>query len=238
MVNYKAVLEEDPLNIIDKIHYAINKIGVKVFRKGKIHNECVKMLAFIESIKLEEEINDDLSIGFDKVESSKSDTDLDILLKQHREAVIFRDNQDAFLDSYKEGKSTLTGYTVYNTVKVKTRDIRSVSAVIDESMTAGANGVSGLSFGFDEEGTMCNELYAKATKNAYSQAQAVAKAIGSEVIGARNINTSCYVEGQTRGAIRLYKSNMAVDAKAAESTPIEAKSLKIRATIDGTFNIK
>ena len=140
--------------------------------------------------------------------------------------------------SYKDGKSTLTGYTVYNTVKVKTRDIRSVSAVIDESMTAGANGVSGLSFGFDEEGTMCNELYAKATKNAYSQAQAVAKAIGSEVIGARNINTSCYVEGQTRGAIRLYKSNMAMDAKAAESTPIEAKSLKIRATIDGTFNIK
>lgn len=104
MVNYKAVLEEDTLNIIDKIHYAINRIGVKVFKKGKIHNECVKMLAFIESIRLEGEINDDLSMGFDKVESSKSDTDLDILLKQHREAVIFRDNQNAFLDSYKDGK--------------------------------------------------------------------------------------------------------------------------------------
>ena len=105
MVTYKATLEEDSLNCLDKINYLINKIGVKIFKKGKIHNECVKLLAFLESIKLEEEINTDLSNGLERVEMSRSDTDLDILLRQHREAVIFRDCQDAFIDSYREGKN-------------------------------------------------------------------------------------------------------------------------------------
>ena len=60
------------------------------------------MLAFLESVKLEKEINIDLLSGFERTEASKSETDLDILLRQHREAAIFRDNQDAFLDSYRK----------------------------------------------------------------------------------------------------------------------------------------
>ena len=139
---------------------------------------------------------------------------------------------------YKDGKSNLTGYKVSNTVKVKMRDVKSVSAVIDEAMKSGANRVANLHFGYDEEGVLCNELYAKATKNAFSQAQSVAKAIGSEVTGARSINTSCHIEGQSSN-FRYYK-NMAMEASGAadSSTPIEARTLKIRATIDGTFNIK
>lgn len=104
MVTYKAVQEEDSLSVVDRVNYVINRIGAKVFRKGKVHNECVKMLAFLESIKLECEINRDLTKGFDRLEISRKETDLDILLKQHREAAMFRDNQDAFIDSYKVGQ--------------------------------------------------------------------------------------------------------------------------------------
>ena len=141
--------------------------------------------------------------------------------------------------NYKDGKSILAGYEVTNTVKAKTRDVKSVSGLIDVAMKSGANGVSGLRFGFDEEGLICNELYAKATKNAYSQAQAVAKAIGSEVTGARNINTNCYIEGQN-APIRYYAKNSMMDgvAESKVSTPIESKALKVTATINGTFNIK
>ena len=105
MVAYKATMEEDTLSLVDRIHYVINKIGVKVFKKGKIHNECVKMLTFLESVNLEEEINSDLLDGIERVENSMNASDLDILLRQHREAAIFRDSQDAFMDSYKEGKT-------------------------------------------------------------------------------------------------------------------------------------
>lgn len=142
--------------------------------------------------------------------------------------------------TYKDGKSNLTGYSVSNTVKVKTRDLKSVSSIIDEAMKLGANKVAGLEFGYDEESFICNELYAQAAKNAYSQAQSVARALGSEVIGARSINTSCFIEGNS-SSVRFYKSNAmgtSTDLAAMESTPIESKTLKVRATIDGTFNIK
>ena len=104
LVTYKATLEEERLNFIDKINYIINRIGAKVFKKGKIHNECVKILTFLESAKLEKEINDDLTNGFERVEKNKSEDDLDILLKQHREAVIFRNNQDSFVKLYRYGQ--------------------------------------------------------------------------------------------------------------------------------------
>ena len=140
---------------------------------------------------------------------------------------------------YKDGKRILNNYSVSNTVKVKTRDVKSVSSLIDEAISAGANRVSSLHFGFDEEELICNELYAKATKNAYSQAQAVAKAIGSTVTGARNINTNCYIEGQNFSERFYNKMTAGADmAPESASTPIEAKTLKVRATIDGTFNIK
>lgn len=104
LVTYKAIIEEDSSNVIDKISYVLNRIGAKVFKEGKIHNECVKMLAFLESIKLEKEINLDLLDGLDRLDVEKSEIVLEILLRQHREAAIFRDNQDAFIDSYNKGQ--------------------------------------------------------------------------------------------------------------------------------------
>lgn len=101
LVTNKAILEEDQLSFLDKFKYLIDKIIVKVLKDGKIYNECMKMIAFMASIKLEKDINIDLSIGLAVVEESKNNTDLDILLKQHREASLFRDSQDAFLDSYR-----------------------------------------------------------------------------------------------------------------------------------------
>lgn len=139
--------------------------------------------------------------------------------------------------NYKDGKNEITGYSVTNTIKVKIRDVKSVSAIIDEALISGANNISELEFGYDDEGLVCNELYAKATRNAYSQAQSVAKALGTEVIGTRKINTSCHIEGQ-QGIVRTYKLYDSAMPANGIATPIETKSLKVVATIDGTFNIK
>lgn len=104
IVTYKAILEEDELSILDNINYIINKLYVKIFKNGKIHDECIKMLAFIECIKFEKEINSDLSKYLEQIKKDKNEEDLDILIRQHIEALIFRDNQDAFLDSYRNGE--------------------------------------------------------------------------------------------------------------------------------------
>lgn len=105
LVTVKAIDEEDSISIVDKVTYILNKIGTKVFRKeSKMYKECIKMITFIDSITMEEEINEDLLTGLGIIEEYKSETDLDTLLTQHREASIFRDNQDAFFDSYKDAK--------------------------------------------------------------------------------------------------------------------------------------
>ncbi len=101
LVTVKAISEEDSVNFMNKFTYSINKIGTKVLKKGgSTYNECAKMIAFIDFVRMEKEINKDLLIGLDIVEKDKQESELDILLNQHREASIFRDNQDSFCDSY------------------------------------------------------------------------------------------------------------------------------------------
>lgn len=115
LVTYKAVLEEDSVSFTDRIRYIINSIGVKVFKSGKMHNECEKMIKFIDSIAREGEINEDLLFGLELVDDTRSEAELDTLLNQHREAAIYRDNQDAFIDSYKDSSygSLSNNDTVY-----------------------------------------------------------------------------------------------------------------------------
>lgn len=103
MVAYKATMEEDSFDIIDGINYVVNRVGVFLFKKGIIYNECAKMLVFLDSIRIEKDINKDLLLGIELVENSRDVLDLSILLRQHREAVLFRDNQDAFLNLYEKG---------------------------------------------------------------------------------------------------------------------------------------
>ena len=63
------------------------------------------MLASLESNRLANEINNDLFAGMERVEESMDVADMNLLLKQHREALIFRDNKKAFMDSYKKGRT-------------------------------------------------------------------------------------------------------------------------------------
>lgn len=103
LVTCKAISEEDEVTYFDKFHYMLSKIGQTFsIRDGHLYNECVKMIEFIDSISMEKDINKDLLNGLDIVSDSVNPTDLDILLKQHREAVIFRNNQDAYFDAYKD----------------------------------------------------------------------------------------------------------------------------------------
>ncbi len=120
LVTYKAILEEDSVKFIDKIKYIFNRICLKVFKDGKIHNECTKMIKFIDSINYEDEINEDLLYGLEIVDDVRSEYKLSILLKQHREAAIFRDTQDTFIDSYKE--STTGSMTSQDIVNINCMD--------------------------------------------------------------------------------------------------------------------
>ena len=103
LITCKAKIEELDVTFTDKIMYLLSKLGVRVsIKDGHLYNECFKMIRFVDSIDQEKDINRDLTEGLCRVFNGGSDSDLDILLKQHREAIVFRDNQDGYLDSYRE----------------------------------------------------------------------------------------------------------------------------------------
>ena len=103
LITCKAIAEEDNVTYVDMFHYTLSKIGQTFsIKDGHLYNECVKMIEFIDSISMEKDINNDLLCGLDIIKNSDNPTDLDILLKQHREAAIFRDNQDAYFDAYRD----------------------------------------------------------------------------------------------------------------------------------------
>ena len=104
LVTCKAVSEEDNVQLKDKLIYALCKIGLKFSSDNSyIYNECYKMVEFINSITMEKDINNDLVVGLNLVNNSNNDdTLLNELLQQHREALVFRDNQDCFYEAYED----------------------------------------------------------------------------------------------------------------------------------------
>ena len=101
LVTCKALNEEDQVKFSDKVVFMLSKIGKKIsVKNGYLYNECIKMIEFINSIEMEKEINSDLVDGLDKISNSRENIELSRLLKQHGEASIFRDNQDAYFEAY------------------------------------------------------------------------------------------------------------------------------------------
>lgn len=106
LITCKAKTEEMKVTFMDRIIYLLSRLGLKIGTKdGNFYNECFKMIRFIDSIDKEKEINRDLADGLTRVFNDGNDTNLDILIRQHREANIFRNNQDEYIDIYKESSS-------------------------------------------------------------------------------------------------------------------------------------
>jgi uncharacterized protein YggE len=75
---------------------------------------------------------------------------------------------------YNNGKQTLRGYQVSQTVNVKIRNLDKVGDIISAAGTLGLNQVGGLSFDIDEPETLKQEARIKALENAREKANALA----------------------------------------------------------------
>ena len=79
---------------------------------------------------------------------------------------------------YKEGRTSISGYTVSQNVRVKIRDLTKTSAVLAAAGKIGANQVSGVNFAIDEPENLRAEARAKAVMNAREKAEAIARSLG------------------------------------------------------------
>ncbi|MBR1424401.1 SIMPL domain-containing protein [bacterium] len=145
--------------------------------------------------------------------------------------------------TYKDGKRYFDKYEVSNNIIVHTKYLDKVSSFIDKSIYLGATNVNSLNFTLSNQDVQCADLLSKAAKQVRSRADIVAGAVGSSVLGVKEIRTSCSLN-QRRVTyatnMRLMKaSGASLDAAAPEtSTNIESGNITIYASVDGEFFVK
>ncbi len=144
---------------------------------------------------------------------------------------------------YKNNKKQLTGYTVVNSVTVKTKSTEKLGKMIDAAILAGADRVGSLSFAYQNDGTICRDLITQATGEAQDIAKLTAKTTNQVVKGVKYIKTGCYIEQSNSMNYRNFSAKSmafgsADTAEAMPETTITPGKIKVRANVSAEFYVK
>ena len=98
---------------------------------------------------------------------------------------------------YTDDGRVLRGYRVNNTVRVKVRDLATLSEVIDDAAVAGGNSIviNSIQFMIDDTAPLQTEARSLAVKDAEAKAQTLARAGGVRLGEPITITESTYFEG-------------------------------------------
>lgn len=141
----------------------------------------------------------------------------------------------------KNNKRQIIGYTVINSVTVRTKSTEQLGKMIDAAIKAGADRVGSLSFSYENDGTICKELINLATKEAYDLALQTAGAAKETIKGVKTISTGCYTQMNNTSNFRNFASAkmMSADTESAEpETSVTPGKIKVRATVNADFYVK
>lgn len=124
----------------------------------------------------------------------------------------------------------LTGYRVNNNVNIQTKDLENLGQLIDCTVKAGANVVSGISFSVHDTEKLELEALGLAVKHARNKAEALAKAASGNITGIVTIEE---VGSSGFEPLRMEKYMAAADAS---STPIEPGQIQLTNRVKVTFS--
>lgn len=127
---------------------------------------------------------------------------------------------------YSNGKRVFDKFEVTNTITIHTKKINSVGMFIDKALRLGATNIGNINFTLESHDNYCNELLSLATQKAKTKAETVATASGQKLIGAKEIHTSCNVNGLS--PISRYALNAKMSLGASEDTIEESSSTKVQ----------
>ena len=138
---------------------------------------------------------------------------------------------------YTENGRILRGYMVNNTVRVKIRELETLSDVIDGAAEAGGNSIviNSIQFMIDDTAPLQTEARSLAVKDAEAKAQTLAKASGVRLGDPVTITESTYFEGPP---IPFAVAEAAFDDAARSSTPIAPGELAVTVTVTVVYEIE
>ena len=126
----------------------------------------------------------------------------------------------------------IIGYTASNTIRVQVRDMALVGDVVDAVLANGANTIHSLDFSIHDTNELRQKALESAVKDAREKADAIARALGSRIVGVHHVTENTGMFQQRRSNMMMAKS---ADAMAAESTPIDGGTLSLTADVHIDF---
>jgi len=126
----------------------------------------------------------------------------------------------------------LVGYQFANTIQVTVRDIKSVAAVVDDSMAAGATTVNGITFRVGDPKASQSQARGLAMADARAKADALAQAAGVSVKGVANIT-----ETSSQPTPVYYAAGTDAVKAQSVSTPIQTGTTDITIQVTVTYLI-
>lgn len=133
--------------------------------------------------------------------------------------------------TYDTSGTRINGYQVNNAVTVLIRDISASGTLLDQVVTAGANNISGLSFGIADASKYQADARQKAIEEARAKAEAMAKAAGVTLGDVVSINESVNYQPEmpfARGMV----------ADAAMSVPVETGQQAVSVSVTLVYEIR
>ena len=124
----------------------------------------------------------------------------------------------------------IVGHWATNSLKVTINDLTQAGAILDAAVSAGANSVSGISFGLKDDGAMRDAALLDAVKNARSLADVAAAGLGLKVTGVQSVTVDSY-----GGATPFYNDFAAAPRSAGANVPVEPGEVTVRASVRVTF---
>ena len=126
------------------------------------------------------------------------------------------------------GQPSIAGYTASNSVEVTLHDLTRVGAVIDTATKAGANNISRLEFGLQDEQAARAEALGAAARKARANAESMAAALGMKMARVVSVEEA---EPAVIHPIRQRAMAMAQDVEARAPTPVEPGEIEVRAVV-------
>ncbi|HVY86256.1 MAG TPA: SIMPL domain-containing protein [Caulobacterales bacterium] len=150
-----------------------------------------------------------------------------------------RDIQTAYMSvnpRYRgQDNQTIDQYVATNTVRAVVRDIDSVGAIIDRAAVAGANTVSGISFGLQNPEPQINQARLEAVTDARERAELYARALGMHVERIISIT-------EAGAAAPSFNDEIIVTASrrsgGSYTTPVSPGELISRANVSVSFELR
>lgn len=136
---------------------------------------------------------------------------------------------------WKDGVSSIVGYTVSQNVSVKVRDLDKVGDILTKAGELGANQIGGIDFTLDEPKALQAEARGKAIEDAESKADALAKQLGLTIVKVVSFSESF---GSPPPMPYFAKDMGALALEAAPAPTIEPGQQEVVSSVNVTYEVR